>query len=326
MKRNILYLAIGIWCIGFTACTHDSDEPSPVVKNELSRSTITVERTVTLTTPGTLQEKVEEAMAGEDVSTLQKLTIVGPYNGNDVQYWKTALANLIEFDLKEAVPTYTEGQDIYFDPYDGEMNQGDNEIGAHSFSFMEKLEAIVFPDCIEVIKYEACNGCTNLQSVTLGDNLKTIEGCVFQSCTLLDNVVLPESLQYIGYYVFSDSGITSIKIPSSVTELDNGVFVNCLELREVELLANIEYIPYRHAKGITVSRPMIVLFITDNAKIRDKIGTDLAVVHMGFVLPNGMLRHASSSQGMVVDVNMDEYITKRMKMASNLGIALVEIK
>ena len=60
MKRNILYLAIGIWCIGFTACTHDSDEPSPVVKNELSRSTITVERTVTLTTPGTLQEKVED--------------------------------------------------------------------------------------------------------------------------------------------------------------------------------------------------------------------------------------------------------------------------
>ena len=90
--------------------------------------------------------------------------------------------------------------------------------------------------------------------------------------------------------------------------------------------ADIEYIPYRHTKGITVSRPMIVLFITDNAKIRDKIGTDLAVVHMGFVLPNGMLRHASSSQGMVVDVNMDEYITKRMKMAGNLGIALVEIK
>ncbi len=90
--------------------------------------------------------------------------------------------------------------------------------------------------------------------------------------------------------------------------------------------ADIEYIPYRHAKEITVSRPMIVLFITDNAKIRDKIGTDLAVVHMGFVLPNGMLRHASSSQGMVVDVNMDEYITKRIKMASNLGIALVEIK
>ncbi len=90
--------------------------------------------------------------------------------------------------------------------------------------------------------------------------------------------------------------------------------------------ADIEYIPYRYVKGLTVSQPMIVLFITDNPKIRDKIGTDLAVVHMGFWLPNGMLRHASSSRGKVVDVSMDEYITERMKTASNLGIALVEIK
>ena len=89
---------------------------------------------------------------------------------------------------------------------------------------------------------------------------------------------------------------------------------------------DIEYIPYPYAKGITVSQPMIVLFIADNAKIRDNIGTDLAVVHMGFWLPNGMLRHASSSRGSVVDVNMDEYITERMQTETNLGIALLDIK
>ena len=269
MKRKILYLAIGIWCIGFTACTHDSDEPNPVLKDELSRSAITLERTVTLTTPGTLQEQVEAAMAGEDVSTLQKLTIVGSYNGKDVQYWKTALTNLIEFDLKEAVPTYVEGQNIYFDPYGNEMNQGDNEIGAHSFSFMEKIELIVFPDCIEHIQYEACNGCSNLMSIKFGDNLKSIQNFAFNNCNILDNIEFPSSLQEIFEYAFTNTGITSIIIPSSVTNLRWDIFNSCSQLESVKLLANIESIPnsmfYNCTKLESVELSSTIKEVGDNA-------------------------------------------------------------
>lgn len=89
---------------------------------------------------------------------------------------------------------------------------------------------------------------------------------------------------------------------------------------------NFEYIPYQYANQITVDKPVIVLFITDNPKMRDTIGTDLAVVHMGFLMPNGVLRHASSACGKVVDVNMNEYIAQRTKNKHNLGIAVVEIK
>ena len=271
MKNKLLYLVIGICCIDFIACTHDSDELNPVVKNELSRSTITIERTVTLTTPGTLQEKVEAAMAGDDVSTLQKLTIIGPYNGKDVQYWKTALANLIEFDLKEAVPTQCvlgEGYE-YLDPYENTMYQNDNVIGPHSFSFMKKLEVIVFPDCIEAIEYEACNGCTNLQSVTFGDNLKTIHNNAFSDCTLLDNVEFPSSLQEIFEYAFINTGVTSIIIPSSVTNLRWDIFNSCPQLESVKLLANIESIPnsmfYNCTKLESVELSSTIKEVGDNA-------------------------------------------------------------
>jgi hypothetical protein len=88
----------------------------------------------------------------------------------------------------------------------------------------------------------------------------------------------------------------------------------------------IEYIPYENLGEFVPDAPMIVLFVTDNPELRDKIGTDLAVVHMGFWLPNGMLRHASSSQGAVVDVDMNQYVQMRMQDKTNLGIALVEIK
>lgn len=89
----------------------------------------------------------------------------------------------------------------------------------------------------------------------------------------------------------------------------------------------LEYIPYKNLKPIKVEKPLIVLFAFNGTqKIIKKAGTDLAVHHMGFLMPNGMLRHASSSRGGVVDTNFDEYVAKRRKMPNNIGIVLLEIK
>lgn len=88
---------------------------------------------------------------------------------------------------------------------------------------------------------------------------------------------------------------------------------------------DIEYIPYDNITTLGINRPMVVLFIVGNTGKSDIIGTDLAVVHMGFLMPNGMLRHASSAAGRVVDVPMSEYIATRRQNKNNLGIALLEI-
>ena len=90
--------------------------------------------------------------------------------------------------------------------------------------------------------------------------------------------------------------------------------------------ASIEYIPYNELKNIQSKEPLIVLFISGNSKIYDKIGTDIAVVHMGFLLPGGTLRHASRNQRRVVDVNFYDYVNKRKQNKNNIGIALVKIK
>lgn len=85
---------------------------------------------------------------------------------------------------------------------------------------------------------------------------------------------------------------------------------------------SIEYIPFENLKRIENKKELIVLFITGNSEIYDKIGTDLAVVHMGFLLPDGRLRHASSTAGCVVDVDFYDYVKK----SDWLGVTLVEIK
>ena len=88
----------------------------------------------------------------------------------------------------------------------------------------------------------------------------------------------------------------------------------------------IKYIPYSNLKEINNSGTLIVLFVSGNANFYEKIGTDLAVVHMGFLLPNGTLRHASSNEGRVVDVDFQEYVNKRKQDKNNLGVALIKIK
>lgn len=88
----------------------------------------------------------------------------------------------------------------------------------------------------------------------------------------------------------------------------------------------LNYIPYENLEKIKSAQPLIVLFIAGNSEKSDKIGTDLAVVHMGFLLPNGILRHASSEYGCVMDTDFYEYAQNRAKDKNNLGIMLVKIK
>ena len=89
---------------------------------------------------------------------------------------------------------------------------------------------------------------------------------------------------------------------------------------------HLKYIPYSIIEKINTNEPLVVLFVGDKYKDTDTLGTDLAVMHMGFLLPDGTLRHASSDRGRVVDVNFYDYVEKRKKSPHNLGIMLLEPK
>ena len=90
--------------------------------------------------------------------------------------------------------------------------------------------------------------------------------------------------------------------------------------------ADLEYIPYANLTRIDNKEPLIVLFITGKSEKSAKIGTDLAVVHMGFLLPGGVLRHASQIEGRIVDTNFYEYAKLRQSRPNDTGITLLEIR
>ena len=90
--------------------------------------------------------------------------------------------------------------------------------------------------------------------------------------------------------------------------------------------AVVEYIAYDDLRAIKNDEPLIVLFIVGKSEKYAKISTDIAVVHMGFLMPGGkILRHASTGRG-VVDDDFAQYIQMRKNMKNNIGIALVRIK
>ena len=89
---------------------------------------------------------------------------------------------------------------------------------------------------------------------------------------------------------------------------------------------SLNYIPYSELRPLNPDTVLIVMFVADNREIRDKIGTDLAVRHVGFLLPGGILRHASSKYGRVMDVDFYMYAMQRATDNKNLGIMLVKIK
>lgn len=101
--------------------------------------------------------------------------------------------------------------------------------------------------------------------------------------------------------------------------------VHNIDANFIPVNVKLEYLPYSELKQINNEKELIVLFVADNPKMRDKIGTDLAIMHMGFLLPNGVLRHASSERGCVVDVDFWEYAQQRAQSKVNIGIILLEI-
>ena len=53
----------------------------------------------------------------------------------------------------------------------------------------------------------------------------------------MKSITLPEGISSIGQYAFSTSGLTTITLPSSVTNLGSAVFYECDALQEIHCKA-----------------------------------------------------------------------------------------
>lgn len=102
-------------------------------------------------------------------------------------------------------------------------------IGADAFHRCSALESVIIPSSVTLLGTGAFNGCSSLESVTLPSSLSFIGNYTFYECSALSDIRIPETVEQIGSYAFSMSGLTSVKIPASVSYMKNA-FSQCPNL------------------------------------------------------------------------------------------------
>lgn len=93
------------------------------------------------------------------------------------------------------------------------------------------LEELILNEGVESV-YEF-DGSTSLRNVQLPSTIKSIGYKAFLGCTSLTSINLPEGLEALGWHAFSETGLTNIVVPSTVTDYnysDSAPFYDCKNL------------------------------------------------------------------------------------------------
>ena len=102
-------------------------------------------------------------------------------------------------------------------------------IGDYAFGATQLKSVALPPNLKTIVKY-AFADTPSLETITVPNGLESIGDHAFKG-TSLKGIVLPNTLKSLGEYAFEGTQLSSIVIPSSVTEMGNGVFYNCSNLK-----------------------------------------------------------------------------------------------
>ena len=113
--------------------------------------------------------------------------------------------------------------------------EGVVSVSYSSFSGLNALERVAFPESVTHIGEYAFNGCEKLSEVSLSTGLTSIGERAFSDCTALAEITLPDSMVSLGRSVFDYTAITSIYIPASLTSINKEAFRNCTTLKRFQV-------------------------------------------------------------------------------------------
>ncbi len=109
------------------------------------------------------------------------------------------------------------------------------KIGKNIFCYCNSLKSVTFLDGCTEVGESMFSGCEQLTEVNLPTSLRKINYGAFGNCKHLSSIVLPEGLTEVGDYILGNSSIINVKIPSTLTDLGNGMFAGCNKLTEITI-------------------------------------------------------------------------------------------
>ncbi len=112
-------------------------------------------------------------------------------------------------------------------------------IGDSAFQDVQGLEEVVISDSVLSIGGQSFYGCKNLKSVKLNNGLKSVGPFCFGDCTSLEFIEFPSTLESIGNWSFRGNIITSVTLSGNLTNIGDGAFANCKQLKTATISKGI---------------------------------------------------------------------------------------
>ncbi len=118
------------------------------------------------------------------------------------------------------------------------------EISFDVFKDCPKLKEIKIPktlvEGVEISDAPVFSGTTVLTSATFEDGLTEIPGSILKGCSGITSVKIPNTVTKIGPYAFEGTSISEIDIPNSVKEIGVDAFKDCSKLKKATILDNCQ--------------------------------------------------------------------------------------
>lgn len=110
---------------------------------------------------------------------------------------------------------------------------------AEKVFYLKKLEEVVIPNTITVIKESAFSSCEGLKKVEIPSSVREIKEYAFSNCSNLEELKLNEGLEVLGRYAFSRCNLKVVIIPSTLRESVGPVFSDNQNLVEFVNLSQV---------------------------------------------------------------------------------------
>ena len=125
--------------------------------------------------------------------------------------------------------------------YDGKEYKV-TSIAENAFRDCKDLKEIIIPNSVDYIEICSFMNCSGLEKVSLPENIK-IGNYSFEGCKSLTSIKLPTSLTEIPQALFKGcESLQSVVIPNSVTRISGQAFSGCSSMKAIKLPQSVNSI------------------------------------------------------------------------------------